>query len=309
MASSWARIPGTSWVLIAIARRAAIERFVTLFGEAGVRVGAFTCSAAVIHAALRMFQTKPPRSGLLAYETTGSGVEVYGESANRPAFSAAFEVPLERAAAMAAAELRLEPDMAPASLESLLSASPALPYAAALTSACPLMALPVNLLPADLRPTSSRWRLVPSAALGAAVLLLAVALALFPRYDTTRYLASLNAEIARIAPIANRSAALDRQIEAARRNTLLLDQLRARTKSDMDVLGEMTRILAPPAWLNQLEITRTQVTLAGETAQAAPLLQTIDASPLFEGSEFMIPPARVNNAEAFRIRTNRESRK
>ena len=77
----------------------------------------------------------------------------------------------------------------------------------------------------------------------------------------------------------------------------------------MDVLGEMTRILPPPAWLNLLEITRTQVTLAGETAQAAPLLQTIDASPLFQGSEFVIPPSRVNNAEAFRIRTNRESGK
>ena len=134
-------------------------------------------------------------------------------------------------------------------------------------------------------------------------------LALFPRYDTTRYLASLNAEIARVAPLAARSTALDRQIETARRNTAQLDALRARTKSDMDVLAEMTRILAPPAWLNLIEITRTQVTLAGETQQAAPLLQTIDASPLFQASEFVMPPARVNNAEAFRIRTNREAGK
>ena len=59
-------------------------------------------------------------------------------------------------------------------------------------------------------------------------------------------------------------------------------------------------------WLNLLEITRTQVTLAGETAQAAPLLRIIDASPLFQGSEFAIPPSRVNTAEAFRIRTQRE---
>jgi hypothetical protein len=309
VASSWARIPGTSSVLIAITRRAVIERFITLFGEAGIQVGAFSCSAAVVHAALRMFQAEPPRSGMVAYEPTESGVEVYGESASRPIFSAAFQVPLERAAAMAAAELRLELDAPTASLDVLLKANPALPYAAALASACPLMALPLNLLPADMRPTGSRWLWIPSAALGTAVLLLAVALALFPRYDTKRYLASLNAEIAGIAPAANRSAALDRQIEAARRNTVLLDQLRARTKSDMDVLGEMTRIPPPPAWLNLLDITRTQVTLAGETAQAAPLLQTIDASPLFQGSEFVIPPARVNNAEGFRIRTNREAQK
>jgi general secretion pathway protein L len=169
------------------------------------------------------------------------------------------------------------------------------------------MALPLNLLPAELRPSGARWLWIPSAALGAAVLLLAVALGLFPRYDTSRYLASLNAEIARVAPVAARSTALDHQIETTRRNTSQLDALRARTKSDMDVLAEMTRILPPPAWLNLLEITRTQVTLAGETPQAAPLLQAIDASPLFQGSEFVMPPARVANGEAFRIRTNREA--
>jgi hypothetical protein len=210
---------------------------------------------------------------------------------------------------MAAAELRLEPDTAPVDLDTLLNAAPALPYAAALASGCPLMALPLNLLPAELRPSGSRWLWVPSAGLGVAVLLLAVALGFFPRYDNRRYLASLNAEIARVAPLANRATALDRQIEIARRNSIQLDGLRARTKADLDVLNEMTHILAPPAWLNLLEINRTQVTLAGETAQAAPLLKTIDASPLFKGSEFVIPPSRVRDAEAFRIRTNRESGK
>jgi len=309
VASSWARIPGTSSVLVAITRRAVIERFVTLFGEAGIQVGAFTCSAAVIHAALRMFRAEPAPSGLLAYESTESGFEIYGESASRAVFSASFAVPLERAAAMAAAELRLQPDAEPVNLDALLKAAPALPYAAALASACPLMALPLNLLPAELRPSGSRWLWIPSAALGAAVLLLAVALGLFPHYDSKRYLDSLNAEIAKVAPLAARATTLDRQIENTRRNTLALDQLRARTKADMDVLSEMTRILPPPAWLNLLEINRTQVTLAGETAQAAPLLRTIDASPLFQGSEFVIPPSRVKDAEAFRIRTNREAGK
>lgn len=306
VAASWARIPGTSSVLIAITRRAVIERFVTLFAEAGVQVGSFTCSAAAIHSALRMFRAAPLPSGLLAYEPAESGVEIYGESASRPVFSATFDVPLERAAPMAASELRLEADPAPVSLDTLLNASPALPYAAALASACPLMALPLNLLPSELRPSGARWLWIPSAALGAAVLLLAVALALFPRFDTKNYLASLKTAIDKVAPVAARSTALDRQIETARRNTSQLDALRARTKSDMDVLAEMTRILPPPAWLNQLEITRTQVTLAGETQQAAPLLQAIDASPLFQGSEFVMPPARVKDGEAFRIRTNRE---
>src|SRR5258708_22736007 len=85
-----------------------------------------------------------------------------------------------------------------------------------------------------------------------------------PRYETGKYLASLNAEIAKLTPVANRSALLDREIAAARARTVVLDELRSRTKADMDVLGEITRILAPPAWPNQLELTRTQVTLPRE---------------------------------------------
>ncbi len=142
--------------------------------------------------------------------------------------------------------------------------------------------------------------------LAVAVLLLALALGLFPRYETGQYLASLNAQIAKLTPLASRSARLDAQIATARARTLQLDEIRRRTKADMDVLAEMTRILAAPSWLNQIEITRTQVTLAGEAQQAAPLLQIIDASPLFQGSEFTLAPSRVNAAEAFRIRTNRE---
>src|SRR6185312_16667280 len=83
VAASWVRIPGTSSVLIAITRRAVIERFVTLFAEAGIQVGAFTCSAAAIYSALRMFRAAPLSSGVLAYEPAESGVEIYGESASR----------------------------------------------------------------------------------------------------------------------------------------------------------------------------------------------------------------------------------
>jgi type IV pilus assembly PilN-like protein len=306
--TSWTRVPGTSSVLIAITRRTVIERYSTLFAEAGVKIASFTCSAAVIYPAFRLLGNAVPADGLLTFEPTVNGpVEIYGESPERPVFSAAFDVPVERAVALAAAELRLNVGEPIASLGELLHVDSPLPYAAALSSACPLLCLPLNLLPLGERQLDLRTKWIPSAALAAAVALLAVALSLAPRYETQRYLASLNAEIARVTPAANRSAALDRQITAVRARMALLDELHGHTKLDMDVLAEMTRILAPPAWLNTLEITRTQVTLAGETQQAAPLLQLIDASPLFQGAEFTIAPARANNAaESFRIRTNRE---
>ena len=303
--SSWTRLPGTATVLVVIAKRSVLDRYSTLFSEAGIKVGSFTCSAAALYSARRLFG-EPAQEEVLAYAPTEGGAEIYGESAARPLFSALFNVPAEHAANLAAAELRLSAEVPLHHVDALVGTTPALVYAAALNSAVPLLSLPVNLLPVELRQTSSRAWWIPAAALATAAVLLAVALGAFPSYEKKRYLESLNAEIAKVTPLANRSTDLDRQIAAARRNTLLLDQLRAQSKSDMDVLGELTHILPPPTWLNTLEVTRTQVSIAGETAQAAPLLGTLDASPLFQNSEFTVPPVRIKDGEAFRIRSMRK---
>jgi Tfp pilus assembly protein PilN len=305
--SSWARLPGTSTVLVVIARRAAIDRYATLFAEAGIKVGSFTCSAASIYSALRLFNAAPTPP-ILAFERTNGLVEFYGESLAHPLFSASFDHEL-RAVALACSELRLDPATEPLPLEDLLAAAPALPYAAALTSACPSLSLPVNLLPEDQRETSSRALWIPTAVAGSLVLLLAGALAAFPGFENQRYLRSLNTEIAKIEPRARRAATLDRETETARKRALMLDEFRHHAKADMDVLGELTRILPPPTWVNQLEINRTQVIVRGETDQAAPLLRVIDASPLFEASDFSAPPIRIQGGELFMIHTNREAGK
>jgi Tfp pilus assembly protein PilN len=330
--ASWSRLGNTGAVAVAIVRRAVVERYATLFAEAGIKIACFTCSATAIYSALRLFNATLP-SEILAIEHTGTEVELYGESPTRALFSASFpsnparpggdsESADIRAAELARAELRIHssisngsadgsPDAAlePRPLEELLHAAPALPYAAALASACPRLSLDLNLLPAEQRQASSRVLWIPSVALGAIVLMLAGALAAFPGYENRKYMQSLDAQIAKVQPLAKRAETLDRSTDATRRRIQQLDDFRRRAKSDMDVLEEMTHILPPPTWLNMLDITRTQVTIAGDTDQAAPLLKTIDASPLFEASEFIMPPIRSQTGEMFRIRTTREARK
>jgi hypothetical protein len=304
--ASWSRLGYTSTVLVAIALRAAVERYAGLFAEAGIKVSAFTCSAAAIYSALRLFNAALPAK-ILAFEHVGAEIELYGESPTRTLFSATFPVEsATRPAAQACSELRIDPPIEPQPLEALLDARPALPFAAALASACPRLSLSPNLLPADQRHSSSRALWIPSAALGVIVLLLAGALAAFPGYENRKYTRSLEAEIAKVQPIAKRAESLDRATDATRRRTVQLDDFRRRAKSDMDVLVEMTRILPPPTWLNMFQIDRGQVYIAGDTDQAAPLLKTIDASPLFEASEFTMPPVRTQTGELFRIRANRE---
>ncbi len=308
--SSWARLPGTSTVLVAIARRAALERYSAWFAEAGIKVGSFTCAPAAIYSARRLFAAAPPPA-VLALEEVNGRVELYGESPSRPIFSAAFNASPERAIALACAELRLDPAMfssaEPRSFHALLGTDPAMPFAAALAAACRHLFLPVNLLPEELRATSSRALWIPTSVAAGLVLLAGAALAAYPSFEDRRYLKSLNAEIAKIAPRAAEAARLDKEMERTRQRTALLDLVKRRTKQDIDILGEMTRILPPPAiWLNALEITRDKVTIAGETDQAAPLLKQIDASPFFEASEFSMQPMRTPTGEMFRIRSNRE---
>jgi len=318
---AWARLGSSSSILIGIARRETVDRYASLFAEAGIKTASFTFSAAAIYSAIRLLSS-PPANGFAVVRPFNGSVEIYGESEARPVFSAEVCGSEERARTLALAELRLEPDSETGHLRELLplpkDAPPedeeyrralgerALPYAVSLAGACPRLALAANLLPAGRRSTSSRLMYVPTIFLGVLLLLLLSALAVHGKYQERRYLSVLEAEIAKFEPRARQVAALDRDTRIARQRTVLLDNFRRRSKLDMDVVNELTKLLAPPIWVSQLEVTRTFVHIAGEAEQAAPLLKVLDESPLFQDSQFTMPLGRTGTGEVFRIRTTRE---
>jgi Tfp pilus assembly protein PilN len=313
---SFARLGNTPAVLIGIARGPVIERYATLFGEAGIKVATFTFSAVALYSALRLFGT-PPSGGFLAITASDGEMEVYGESPARPAFSAVFDASPDRTPSLAAAELRLPPDSEALTLAQVLPgpkqkpedydlSRAALPYATALAGACPWLALKANLLPPQYRSTSSRAMFVPTFALIAVLLILVAALAVQAGYEERQYLAVLEAEIARLEPQARKVVELDRSVEQERARIRLLDEFRRRTKADLDVLNELTGLLKPPTWLNSVDLARDSVSIGGEAEQAAALVKLLDNSPLFRNSEFAIPIARTGKTELFRIRTLRE---
>jgi hypothetical protein len=306
--SSWVRLPGTSTALVAIARKEIVERYAGLFAEAGIKIRAFTCSAAAVYSALRLFGSPASRE-ILAWDDSSEtgGADFYGESPARPLLSASYDIEISRAAALAASELRIESQTQPVPLSALLGVQPAVAYAAALASACPRLCLSLNLLPAAMRQASSPLQWIPVGAAGVAVVVLAGALVAFPAFENRRFERSLQAQIAAVMPRADRAGQIDKEIAAAGRRIQLLDDLRRRPKADMDVLAELTRILPPPTWLNSMEILPAQVIVDGETDQAAPLLKVVDSSPLFESSEFQMGPVPKPGGAMFRIKTNRKN--
>ncbi len=317
-AYAWARLGDSGAVLVAIVRRDVMTRYIELFSEAGVRVSSFTISAAAIYSALRL--TGDPPRDFLAFTGADGVLEAYGESESRAQLSAAFDMPLEKAAPLAAADLRLGPDVQSADLGSILphpSAAPsdydlsrsALAYAASLAGACPRLALAVNLLPAESRSTNSRLMYVPAAVLALALICCVIALASITPVEDRRYLSAVRDEVAKLQPRAERARQLDSKIEAARARTQSIDGFRSRSKADLNALAELTKLLEPPAYLNSLELTRDAATMTGFTEQAATLLKTIDGSPLFSGSKFTTQLAHQGRWELFRVRADRKGAK
>lgn len=315
-AYTWARLGGSGAVLVAIARKDTIDRYLASFAEAGVKIAAFTFSAAVLYSAVRLL-SQPPAGGVIAFTESGGWLEAYGESPTRALFSAAFDVPRERAAGLAAAELRLDQAMEPLDVAALLpqpAGAPAdfdlsrnaLAYAAALAGACPRLALPINLLPLEQRSSHSRIRYVPAAALGILLAAGLVTWASITPVEDRKYLRALETEIARLEPLARKVSTTDQAIAAARVRARLLDDFRGRSKADLDAVAELTRLLEAPTSLISIELSRDSVTLAGGAAQAEPLLKIVDSSPLFQGSEFQAQLTRSGKLQIFRLHASRK---
>jgi len=319
----WSRT-GAGGVLIGILRQATLDHYRSLFAEAGIAVASFTFSAAAVYAAHRspVAQLETPDAGFVALHTSGGGVlEVYGESAARPVFSAEFDLPADRAVALAISELRLEPGQEAIPLDRALPAprvNPvsndltrrALPYAAALAGALPWLVPSANFLPVEQRRSNSRAMYIPTFVLGALLLLVLGALVAHASWEDRQYLKDLEQQIANVEPRAKRALALDRELIRTQNRVRLLDEFRSRTKQDLEALNALTTLLAPPVWTSRVYLTPQVADITGEADQAAPLLKTLDASPYFQGSAFVgsIAKSTATGPEQFQIHTARRPR-
>jgi len=316
VAYDWGRIGKTSSVLIAITPRAVVERYTALFSQAGVKAACFTFSAPTIYSALRLLST-PSKDGFLALEPVEDGLEIYGESATRPIFSARLDQSPDRARTLAISELRLPPETEAAPLRDQLprplaqpdtydAARACLSYAAALAGAGPLRPLSLNLLPREQRQSTSRLRYIPTAVLGSIVLLLAIAALAYPSYSDRHYVGLVQQQIQRYGPLAKQAATVERDTANARNRSQTIDNYRQQTRQDLAALNELTELLAPPAWLSSLQLTRSSVSITGETDQAAVLIKLLDGSRQFRGSSFSLPLQKTSTGEAFSIRSSRQ---
>lgn len=281
-ASAWMPIAGTPSILVGLTRPEVIRRWTTLMAEAGLQLAGCTIPAVVV-----------PRQRRPMIAVRGS--LVYAESGAIPMLWASnAALPLVRA------QLRLADEVEAESLEALLPGG-------SLASAAASQPLRLNLLPAEQRAVHSRWGWVSTAVLASLAGLGVALLLAFPAIERERLLAQLRAETARLEPAAQRSAAALKANEQARGQVDELVKFRERTRTDLTALREATRLLPPPGWATQLDLTRTNLNLAGESPQAAELLRAFDGSPYFQNTEFTSPLSRSQTpgTDVFRLRSER----
>jgi Tfp pilus assembly protein PilN len=322
VAYAWSKLSRPGAVLVAIARREVIQKYSTLFAEAGIKLASVTVSAAAIHASLGLL-AKRATAGFAALDEDEAGLEFYGESDSRAVLSFHATSGGPRTESYVRSELRLPVDQPLEPLRDLLpephrkgevsdlTALAKPPYAsvrsycAALTAACPLLTHPLNLLPEEQRESNSRMIYLAPAVAILLLLVAGVVYAVQGPWQREAYLKTLNAEITKLEPAARRSKQLDKDMADAMSRIRQVDAFRSRSKADLDVLNELSRVLPPPIYLDSLEVKRTEVFVSGEAESAAGLLKEIDASPLFKQSAFVSGITHLKSSDGFRIRAVR----
>jgi Tfp pilus assembly protein PilN len=312
-----ARIPGSPSVLVGLCRQEVTERWISFFTEAGIKLAAVRISADVYHRAVRVLRQPP--SEFLSVMRAGDAIEIYGESPARPIYSVLLYGPSSLAVNRARSELRLADTVsengemsmdallpAPVTEDEARIAAEHLPlYATALGAATSFPQPAVNLLPPEMRKGSNWGMVLPTLLLAVLVGLLGSGLLVQRSYYERDYARRLQAEVTQL----DRTVAAGRQMDEEGEQLLarmeLLKRYRQRTARDLGALLELTRLLPDDSWLTQLDMTRGQVSLAGESKQANELLRVIDASAQFSGSTFSMPLQRNEDREAFRVRVNR----
>lgn len=324
-------------VVVAVTEAHRINGYTGQFAEANIDLAGCTVSAEALKAATT-HQADSRHSPFLLADQHGSTLEVYGVSEGIPLLSSSLHI--DGVSADGALRLAREglgvrsdrtvslaftgagnEDSAPSGTEVVpvenLVAAPsrqvggfdlkrdAIAMGAAILSAEGGRGRGLNLLPPAARKRMSVAPLVPRLALAGALGVVTVLLAILPTIQDWRYAKRLRHETATLEATA---AALAREVSdiaiLQERYRWLLER-RERTRSDLDLLREISEILPDSAWLTALRIEKDSAVLTGMAAEADPLLSLLSSSPSAGQARFVRSPTQRERAEQFQIEVQR----
>lgn len=324
-------------VAVAICEAPRVDAYVRRLSEAGIAVAGCTVSADALRAATEHVVEAGHAPFLLA-DRHGSSLEVCGVSEDVPFLSASLHldgVALDGALRLAREGLSVSADRSVAlaflgagkadsalpgievvPVEALVTApareveefdleQDAVAMGAAMLSAESRSGLGLNLVPRSARKRTSVAPLLPRLALGGALAVLALLLAILPPIQDWRYAERLRREAARLEVSAAARDGDASDLAALQQRYRWLLERRDRIRSDLDAIREISEILPDSAWLTALRLEQDKAVLTGLAADADPLLSLLSSSPLLERARFARSPIRSDRGEQFQIEAQR----
>lgn len=144
----------------------------------------------------------------------------------------------------------------------------------------------LNLMPEDVRHVVVNTRARMNYALGAAALVLLVAVMAFSLYLRDHQVSELESAIDEVRGEALQVDAVRKQIEGASEAAGFLAMRRAESPLAVELLADITRILPDDTYLDRLVIGRNTVQMQGKSRNAQQLIERVNESPYMSAAAF-----------------------
>lgn len=161
----------------------------------------------------------------------------------------------------------------------------------------------INLLPIEKRAKKiNALKIVNYTLTGVLILLLLVSL-LLPVWSKVKYIENLEPELNVYSKSAESITILRKQVDKAEEEALFLVDKKNASILILQIIDELTQIIPDDTWVNQVDVSDSEVHIYGESISSASLLPIIEASKIFSNAQFRSPVTqnRQNNTERFHL--------
>lgn len=160
----------------------------------------------------------------------------------------------------------------------------------------------INLIPKDLRRRLKRPSLIPTLVLLILIMLLGILGKFSIIIKERRYLHDLNVQIAQIEPEVSAVEEMYTQISQLRNKIAGLERIKKENLSQLEILGELTKIIPQDTWLSRFTHKRGKIQAEGYTPSASNLIAILEGSPMFFNAKFSAPITKATGGlERFKV--------
>jgi general secretion pathway protein L len=146
-----------------------------------------------------------------------------------------------------------------------------------------------NLLPDDAAASRRQGAGIVGYALAAVAAMLAPVAIYLPIVSAQRSAEGLARDFAAVKKSAEAAAALEKEIDALRRDERFIIDRKRNAPSVTKLLAETTHLLKDDTWLTEWQLRGTELQIEGVTASASALVELLEQSHRFHGTTFRSP--------------------